>query len=224
MNKKCSSVGFAVLLWTVRLAAQQQERPGSIAAPIIVPSSGIKIPDLSVVKEKQLQAGKPQTHPRGDFLKNLTIDSFGYSSKEIAEGFEFAPNLSSGPSTAHGLECPRCVVRPPLERSRVTLLPFGAQATLKTVTDQFEVFVGFGGVNGWRVDNTGIEPGILSFRRDSSFNDAWLQQSWVGARFAADHGRHLWFSTRDDKVKNFGSYGLKRWNVVSGGATFEWGQ
>jgi hypothetical protein len=45
------------------------ETPGSIAAPIIVRPSGIKIPDLSVVKERQLLARKPQTRPRGDLLK-----------------------------------------------------------------------------------------------------------------------------------------------------------
>ncbi len=58
------------------------------------------------------------------------------------------------------------------------------------------------------------------FRRDSSFNDAWLAQGWAGARVAVDHNRRIWLGGLGRYVENLG-YGKKHWNTFGGTATFQ---
>ncbi len=80
---------------------------------------------------------------------------------------------------------------------------------------RMEVVAGEGGVNAWKPDNTTIEPG----RRDTSFNDAWQLQDWLGSGFAVNGKRRVWLGGAARSVENFGS-GLKRWGTYSGTATF----
>jgi hypothetical protein len=69
-----------------------------------------------------------------------------YGATAVGQGFEFVPGLSSEPSTAYGLDCPRCIVRPPQDRnSRYTIPPFGAMATQTIWSDRAELFGEFGG-------------------------------------------------------------------------------
>ena len=89
-----------------------------------------------------------------------------------------------------------------MDRSRYTLPPFGAQSTLAFWQDRVGLFAGYGGVNAWKPDNSimdladpdGQKPasGFGKFRRDTSFNDAWLSQNWFGGKFALDHDQRVW--------------------------------
>ena len=115
-------------------------------------------------------------------------------------------------------------MRPTLNRTRYSLPAFGREATLKSRSGRAEIFAGFGGINSWRADNTGLETGPLSFRRDSSFNDAWLVQSWVGTRIAVLRGKHVWFGATYRHVENFGTDGPRRWNSIGGNVTFVFGR
>jgi hypothetical protein len=175
-------LGLILLLLSVTHVVAAQT-PARNSTSLINPPNDIGVPDLASVKKQQLRQIVTAPQARPGFLKDLTIDSFGYGATAVGQGFEFAPGLSAGPLTAHGMDCPRCIVRPLLDRnSRYTIPPFGAMVTQTSWSGHAELFGRFGGVNGWRVDNTGIEPGILSFRRDRSFNDAWLVQSSFGGR------------------------------------------
>src|SRR3954469_7726815 len=80
----------------------------------------------------------PKYNP--EFRKNLTVESFGYSLAPVSKGYEFLqPTLSSGPWTTHGLECPRCITRSPMERMRYTLPPFGTTITKSLWNDRVEI-------------------------------------------------------------------------------------
>jgi hypothetical protein len=77
--------------------------------------------------------GKPVTiwsvpDSRPTFLKNLTLESFGFTLAPQAPGFQFSPGYTATFFNLHGLECPACKVDP-IDRSRFTLPPFGAKAT-----------------------------------------------------------------------------------------------
>ncbi len=161
----------------------------------------------------------------GRLLKKWTFYWFGVDASPTGQGFEFPVRLTDGPFTSYGLECPRCVIRPATDRTRFTLPPFGSQATLSFGQDRAELFSGFGGVNAWRADNVTIEPDrrYASFRRDSSFNDAWLAQGWAGARVAVDPSRHVWLGALGRYLSNFGD-GKKHWNTFGGSATYQFGR
>jgi hypothetical protein len=162
--------------------------------------------------------GPEQAGKGSDFLKDLTIESFGYSSAEVGEGFEFPFRLSDGPGTAYGLECPLCTIRPAgMERRRHSLPAFGFRAILSVFGGRAEFYLGYGGINAWRSDNT-----LILERRSSSFNDAWLVQTSGGARLAIDKQRHLWLGTAGRYLQNFGD-GRKHWNTFGGSATFQFG-
>jgi hypothetical protein len=183
----------------------------------VIRSGGVsEIPTLKSVKQLEWPAHKG--YSRSGFLKNLTVESFGFDSSPTAQGFESPLRFTNAPLMSAGLECPRCIMRPAMERSRFTLPPFGAQATLSLWNDRTELFTGFGGVNAWKPDNTLIEPN----RRGTSFNDAWLVEGQAGARVAVDHGRHLWLGPVGRYVSNFGE-GKKHWNTFGGTATFRFG-
>ncbi|MGI8960026.1 MAG: hypothetical protein ACR2IV_09755 [Bryobacteraceae bacterium] len=112
-----------------------------------------------------------------------------------------------GAFASHGLECAFCISRPTSDRTRYTLPPFGAQATLSLWHDRGQLFTGFGGVNAWKPDNTLIQPN----RRGTSFNDAWLAQGAAGGRVAVDRNRYLWpgpagrYQRTSEKAKNTGT-------------------
>jgi hypothetical protein len=160
------------------------------------------------------------------FLKNLTIESFGVNSSPTGEGFEFPSRLTDGPFTSFGLECPRCVIRPTTDRVRPTLPPFGSQTTLSFWKNRAQFFTGMGGVNAWRAENVTIEPDFRSgrlgnsWRRDSSYDDAWLEQGWAGGKIAVDPDRRIWLGAVGRYLSNFGA-GKKHWNTFAGSATFQ---
>lgn len=162
----------------------------------------------------------PETHSRSGFLKKLTFESFGHSFAPVEPGFEFRQNLLTGPLDSSLLECPRCIIRSPVNRTRYSLPAFGAQATLALWRGRSQFLGGFGGIDGWRADNTGLETGALSYRRDSSFNDAWLLQSYAGVRMAVDRNKHVWFGANIHHVDNFGNNGPRSWNTISFNVSF----
>ena len=87
------------------------------------------------------------TFPKADsyptFLKNLTIESFGFDLKQQAPGFQFSLGYTSTFFNLNGLECPRCVPGPVDRDGRFTLPPFGAKATLKLQDGRVQLFGGF---------------------------------------------------------------------------------
>lgn len=178
------------------------------------PGLGVEIPTLKSVE--QLDWSVHNGRQNSGFVKNLTIESFGFSAQATGQGFEFPLRLTDGAFASYGLECPFCITRPTSDRTRFTLPPFGAQATLSLWHDRAELFTGFGGINAWRPDNTLIQPN----RRGSSFNDAWLAQSGAGARVAVDRNRRIWFGAAGRYLSNFGE-GKKHWNTFGGSATFQ---
>jgi hypothetical protein len=190
--------------------------------PLIKSGGGTEIPSLKSVKQLEWSAHKG--HSRSGFLKDLTVESFGFDLSPTGQGFESPLRFTNAPVVSDGLECPRCIARPAMERSRFTLPPFGAQATLSLWHDRTEIYTGFGGVNAWKPDNTLIEAGRggAPFSRARSFNDAWLLQGDAGARVAVDHGRHLWLGPVGRYVSSFGE-GKKHWNTFGGTATFHFG-
>jgi hypothetical protein len=129
---------------------------------------------------------------------------------------QFPMRLTEGAFESHGLECPFCLSRPTSDRTRYTLPPFGAQATLSTFHGRAELFTGFGGINAWRPDNTLILPN----RRGTSFNDAWLVQGVGAGRVAVDRNRRFWLGPAVRYLENFGE-GKKHWNSFGGSATFQ---
>ena len=203
----CASLAYAAQTPVGVLGSKSEAKT---PAPSLVPPSSIPNP------ASYSQGVTPQSTYRSGFLKNLTIDSFGYDLSPTAQGFE-SSGLSPGPFTAHGLECPYCVQKPLMNRSRFTLQPFGSQATLYSWDKRMESFVGFGGVEAWLPDSAPILN-----RRASSFNDAWLMQTQAGSNVALDPGRHFWLGATGRYLQNFGE-GPKHWNTFSGNATFRFG-
>jgi hypothetical protein len=181
---------------------------------ILRPGLGVEIPTSESVEQVDWSVHKGSSGP--GFVKNLTIESFGFGPLPTGQGFEFPVRLTEGAFPSNGLECPRCLTRPTSDRTRFTLPPFGAQATLSLWHDRAQLFTGFGGINAWKPDNTLIEPN----RRGTSFNDAWLLQSWAGGRVAVDRSKHLWFGAAGRYLSNFGE-GKKHWNSFGGSATFQ---
>jgi hypothetical protein len=173
------------------------------------PPAGFQMPTVQSLE--QMQWSSPPAAPRSGFLKELTIESFGYGPSPFAEGFESPLTFTNSTLLSTGLECPRCIPRPAMERTRFTLPPFGAQATLPLGNGRTELFANFGGINAWKPDNSGIEPN----RRGTSFNDAWLLQGHIGSAVALDPSRHVWVGPVAGYLRNFGE-GKQHWNTVGG--------
>src|SRR5258708_2399377 len=186
-----------------------------VGTDAIRPITGITPPTFRPVSV--WSAPKGDSHPR--FLKNLTIESFGYGRAPKAPGFQFTPAYTAALFNLHGLECPGCVVGP-VNRARFTLPPFGSKATLKLRNDRVELFSGFAALEAWKPDNT-FEPRGRSLG-SSSYGDAWLTQVEAGGRVALERSQHLWLGATGRHLLNFGP-GKKEWNTFSGGATLEFG-
>jgi hypothetical protein len=90
------------------------------------------------------------TPPQPGWLKNFTIESFGYGPNTPQE-YAFSPGYYAAMYNLQGLECPRCVLGP-VSRSSFTLPPFGALATLKFHADRIRLFAGFAGLEAWKPD------------------------------------------------------------------------
>jgi hypothetical protein len=185
-------------------------------ADAIAPTKGITVPAYQPFPIWPA----PKTDSRPTFLKNLKIESFGYSLAPQAPGFQFSPGYAASFFNLNGLECPGCVGAPILLRPRFTLPPFGAKAILKLQDDRVELFGGFAGLEAWKHDGTFEPQGHSLF--SSSCGDAWLVQSEAGARIALDRSQHVWLGASGRHLSNFGP-GLRDWNTFSGSATFEIG-
>src|ERR1700683_1649750 len=109
------------------------------------------------------------------FLKNFTIESFGFNLAPQAPGFQFSPGYTSTFYNLHGLECPACVSGPQDRAGRFTLPPFGAKATLKLDDGRSQLFSGFAAPEAWKPDGTFEPRGHSLF--SSSYGDAWLAQT-----------------------------------------------
>lgn len=162
----------------------------------------------------------PTFDPHPSFLKNLTVESFGYSLAPQEPGFQFSPGYTAAFFNLQGLECPGCVIGP-VNRAKLTLPPFGAKATLKLRNDRIELFSGFGALEAWKPEGTFEPRGHSLF--SSSYGDAWLAQVEAGGRIALDRSQHVWVGAIGRHLSNFGP-GLKEWNTFSGDATFVFGQ
>ena len=181
---------------------------------VVAPQVGLRIPTLNEVRTIE---SAPKVSPHSDILKHLTIESFGVGLSYRGQGLESSPRLSSGPLTPEGFECPRCLIRPPMDRYRSTLPPFGAQLTLRLWSDRAQIFGRFGGVNAWKPDHT-----IIDAHRGSSFNDAWLIQSVFGARVALDRNKHIWLGMEVGYFKSLGA-DQRRWHSERVTATYLFG-
>jgi hypothetical protein len=152
------------------------------------------------------------------FLKNLTIESFGYGPNTPQE-FAFSPGYFADLFNPHGLECPRCVLGP-VARSRFTLPPFGATANLRFHDDRLELFAGFSGIEAWKPDGT-FEPRGRSLWTNS-YGDAWLTQTQAGVRLALDRNQRVSLGATGRYLYNFGS-GPQQWSTFSGDIMFKLG-
>ncbi len=161
---------------------QKVQPPEPLSTPAPVPRSAPAI---------------PQDRYKAGFIKDLTVESFGYDLSPTGQGFEGSA-LSAGQFSAHGLECPYCVLRPLMNRSRFTLAPFGAWATLQP-GERIQLFTGFGGVQAWVPDDAPIMG-----RRGTTYNDAWLAQSALGGSVALDPKHRLWLGGTGRYLSNFG--------------------
>ena len=187
----------------------------SVGTGAITPDVGITVPpakSLSVVSV-------PKDAPRRGFLKNLTIESFGYGPGPLEPGFQFSPAYTAALFNLRGLECPGCVIGP-VNRAKFTLPPFGAKATLRVWNGRVEFSSGYAALEAWKPDGT-FEPRGLSLY-SSSYGDTWLAQREVSGRIALDPTKHVWVGATGRHMSNFGG-GLKKWNTVSGEATFVFG-
>jgi hypothetical protein len=94
------------------------------------------------------------------------------------------PVISSGVVlVGSGSNCPVCVFVPESERTRVTILPFGAKGILPVANGRVELFVGIGGAYGWNSGYSG------------QYANALLAEANLGGRFALDQKRRYWLGT-----------------------------
>jgi hypothetical protein len=146
--------------------------------------------------------------------KYFSIESFGYG-LSTPQDFAYSPGYFAALFNLQGLECPRCVLGP-VSRSRFTLPPFGAIASLKFHDDRIELFTGFGGLEAWKPDGT-FEPRGRSLWTNS-YGDAWLTQAQAGVRLAVDRQQHVSLGATGRYLYNFGS-GPQHWSTFSGDVT-----
>lgn len=91
------------------------------------------------------------------------------------------PVISNGVVLASN--CPTCVSVLESERTRLTILPFGAKGILPIANGRAELFLGLGGAYGWNA----------FYYHD--FANALLAQASLGGRFALDRKRRYWLGT-----------------------------
>jgi hypothetical protein len=187
----------------------------SVATDTIKANTGITIPPFRPISVWSV----PKADSQPAFLNNLTIESFGYGSAQLAPGFQFSPGYTAAFFNLHGLECPGCVIGP-ITRAKFTLPPFGAKATLKLLDSRVELFSGFAALEAWKPDHTFEPRGLSMF--SSSYGDAWLTQVEAGGRIALDPSQRVWIGATGRHLWNLGP-GQKEWNTFSGTATFVFG-
>jgi hypothetical protein len=161
-----------------------------------------------------VQEHKP--FPSTDFLKHLTVESFGYTSSATAQGYEFSPTTTSALYNLRGLECPLCVPGPQ-NRVRQLLPPFGAKASLSLWHDRLILFAGFSGINAVTWGNSPrISP--ISMRATPD-NDAWVVQRQIGASVAVDPEKHLSFGISQGYLNDYGP-SKNSWTKTTGNVSF----
>lgn len=168
-------------------------RPLSIAAALLLtPAASWSQTETQIIKPA----------PSTGFLKHLTIESFGYTRSPVLAGYEFAPTNMSAFYNLHGLNCPLCIVGPPLTRTRAVLPPFGAKMTSNFWHDRIILFAGFGGIDSVPTDNT---PRLSPLHmRATSFNDDWFVTTDIGAHINVDPGKDLAVGVTRSYVNEFG--------------------
>ena len=119
-----------------------EENPRSAAA-FVKPFSA----DLFLHVKAPIQFTYPSQN-KGSRVTQLTLESFGESGRMDQAGSQFGPPAIMG-THLNGLECPLCAFGMPV-RSRATLQPFGAKATLNLLQGRFQLFSSFGGTESWR--------------------------------------------------------------------------
>ena len=220
MNRTLAFFLVGVLSGTAAASAQNPPELGTVQH-----DTAIAVPRLKAAEvppsTKQFDAPASQTSSRRPFIKNLTVESFGYNRQSVGPGFENPIQLSYDALTAHGLECPRCVPRPVMDRPKYALPPFGTNAAL--TFGRAQLFSQFGGVNAWRADNVLKDIRSKNDWRASSSNDAWLMQGAAGTRFSVDRNQHIWLGTAGRYFENLGG-GKRHWNSLGGSATFLFGR
>lgn len=131
----------------------------------------------------------------------------------VSAGYEFAPANTSAFYNLHQLECPLCIIGPPLTRTRAVLPPFGSKATYNLWRDRFILFAGFGGIDGVPTDNAPrLNPVLM---RATPFNDDWFVTSDIGAHISLDPQKNLSVGISRGIVHDFGP-GKGRWSKASG--------
>jgi hypothetical protein len=173
----------------------------------------------SLLAQSLVESNTNTISPQPGWLKNLTIESFGYG-PTTPQDYAFSPGYFAALYNLQGLECPRCVPGP-VTRPRFTLPPFGALATLKLHHDGIRLFAGFGGIEAWKPDGT-FEPRGKSLWTNS-YGDAWLTQAQAGVRFALDPQHRVSVGATGRHLNNFGS-GPQQWSTFSGDVTLKLGR
>lgn len=186
------------------IARQDDVRFFCVAAPLL-------LTPFTAWSQTQTQIVKPA--PSTGFLKHLTIESFGYTISPVLAGYEFAPTNTSAFYNLHQLDCPLCVIGPPLTRTRAVLPPFGANATYKLWHDRFTFSADFGGIDGVPTFNAPrLNPTLM---RATSFNDDWFVTSDIGAHVSIDPEKNLSLGITRSYVDNFGP-GNAPWSKTTG--------
>lgn len=182
---------------------------------------------LTVIFASFIAFGQTETQsappaPSG-FLKNLTIESFGYGASPVAPGYEFGTSSTSGFYNLHQLTCPLCIVGPPAGRTRAVLPPFGAKATYGLWNGRLVLFAAFGGIDNVPLDNSlHLNPNPRRLKgspiRESSFNDDWITTADVGAHVSLDPHKEISVGITRSYVQEFGPM-QGRWTKTTGDVT-----
>jgi len=191
-------------------------------APVGSPGKGeLPLPSTRISYERHDLRVIETSSPNRDFTKSFQLESFGYDLSPNTAGFERAP-FNGGNFTAGGLECPFCIMRPLMTRSRFTLQPFGAQATKRAFDGRLETFLGVGGLEAWGPDGLPTKNRHYS----NSYNDTWLMQGQIGSRVSVDPGKHLWLGPTIRYLNMFGAPAPSsrvHWNTFGASALWRFG-
>lgn len=185
-----------------------------VGCPLVLAAQNTPLrPDTN--SQRQPQNPRP-------FLKTFSLESFGFTSAVTGQGFENSTLLSGpGAAAAAGLQCPYCIVRPAIDRTRYTHPAFAGRSVWRPMQGRAEFAAAQGAVNAYRPDNSIIMPD-----RRTSFNDDWLLQHWVSAAYALDSGKHFWLGAlRRNTVRTNAPDGpMKSWKSMEGTLNMLWGR
>jgi len=173
------------------------------------------------------------------FLKPFSVDSFVYSSATEKWTYIQTPPKHTKShlklESSGAFECPFCR-QEPANRTRATIEPFGAKATLSFWHDRVQFSASVGGTEWWRQDGfdplsdpiSGIQAKKLK-RSEGSFlfagqhpimndqyNDQWLLQSHLAARVFLDSEKNVSLGvTRGYFNNNLNPLGATNWTSTT---------